>query len=169
MATANRANTVINIKIGHIDFESHELKIMTAKNKVQYIIPLSSEYEKILIEYLAYRGGEPDNYLFCSIHGEQLTRDGLKTIIKKYNNSRGVLKTSIHLYRHTFAKKWILNKGDIFRLQKILGHKSIEMVKEYVEMFGNDMQRDFDTFNPLDNLEFMKKDKSTIKMLKKDH
>jgi len=40
--------------------------------------------------------------------------------------------------------------GDIFRLQKLLGHKSMEIVKEYVNMFDNDLQRDFNTFNPLE-------------------
>lgn len=61
-------------------------------------------------------------------------------------------KTSIHLYRHTFAKKWILAGGDIFRLQKILGHSSLDVVKEYVEMFTNDLQKDFDKFNALEQI-----------------
>ena len=46
--------------------------------------------------------------------------------------------------------KWILNGGDIFRLQKILGHSDLSVVKEYVQMFGNDLSVDFDKFNPLD-------------------
>ena len=54
--------------------------------------------------------------------------------------------------RHTFAKKWILNGGDIMRLQTILGHSSIEMVKEYVNMFGGDLKKDFDKFNPLESM-----------------
>jgi len=48
--------------------------------------------------------------------------------------------------------------GDIFRLQKLLGHKSMEIVKEYVNMFNTDLQRDFDEFNPLEK--FSKVNKS---------
>ena len=48
--------------------------------------------------------------------------------------------------------------GDIFRLQKLLGHKSMEIVKEYVNMFDSDLQRDFDQFNPLEK--FKNKNKS---------
>jgi len=33
-----------------------------------------------------------------------------------------------------------------------LGHSSIEIVKEYVQMFGRDLQQGFDAFNPLDNM-----------------
>ena len=87
---------------------------------------------------------------FCSAFGEQLTKDGLRTTIKVYNHRRGVLKTSIHLFRHTFAKNWILNGGDILRLQKLLGHSSLDMVKEYVSIFGVDLKENFDNFNALD-------------------
>jgi len=40
--------------------------------------------------------------------------------------------------------------GDVFRLKKLLGHKSMAMVNEYVNMFDNDLQRDFNDFNPLE-------------------
>ncbi|MCR3761907.1 site-specific integrase, partial [Clostridium felsineum] len=53
---------------------------------------------------------------------------------------------------HTFAKKWILSGGDIFRLQKILSHSTLDMVRVYVDMFTSDLQKDFSTFNPLDQL-----------------
>lgn len=150
-----------------MDFESHEVKLQVVKNKKQYIIPLSQTLEQTLQEYLTFRGGTPDDYLFCNIYGEQLTTDALKNCIYKYNTKRGVSKTSTHLFRHTFAKKWILNGGDIFRLQKILGHSSIDIVKEYVNMFGVDLQKNYAEFNPLDNMECMKKNNSRIKMLKK--
>jgi integrase/recombinase XerD len=71
--------------------------------------------------------------------------------IAKYNKSRGVERTSIHVFRRNFAKQWVLNGGDIFRLQKILGHRSLDMVRRYADMYGNDLHRDFDNFNALDN------------------
>jgi site-specific recombinase XerD len=67
------------------------------------------------------------------------------------------------LFRHTFAKNWILAGGDQFRLMKILGHSDMSVTKEYVQMFGQDLQLDFEKFNPLDNLSINKK-KRTIDM-----
>ncbi|MDL2257604.1 tyrosine-type recombinase/integrase [Eubacteriales bacterium OttesenSCG-928-K08] len=164
LGTGNRARTLCNVKIGDIDFDTHEIKLKAVKNSKQYIIPLSKTLEKTLVEYLGYRQGTADDYLFCNIYGQQLGQEALKTAIRRYNNARGVSKTSIHLFRHTFAKNWILNNGDIFRLQKILGHSSIEIVKEYVNMFGNDLQMNFAEFNPLDNMEIMKRNNGAIKM-----
>lgn len=166
LGTGNRSKTVCNIKIKDLDFSGHEVKLQAVKNKKQYIIPLSRTLEKTLQEYLTFRGGNPDDYLFCNIYGNQLTTDALKNCIYKYNTRRGISKTSIHLFRHTFAKKWILNGGDIFRLQKILGHSSIDIVKEYVNMFGVDLQKNYAEFNPLDNMECLKGNNGRIKMLK---
>lgn len=66
------------------------------------------------------------------------------------SKKRGVSKTSLHLFRHTFAKNWILAKEDIFKLQKILGHQSLKMVNHYLNIYGSDFKQDFDSFNVLE-------------------
>lgn len=149
LSTGNRIKTMRNVKIKDLDFESGYIKLRVTKNRHQQIIPFGRELQKIIREYIDYRDGEDDDYLFCNIYGEKLSTTAMTTSVRRYNLSRGVPKTSSHLFRHTFAKKWILNGGDIFRLQKILGHKSLEMVKEYVNMFGTDLKENFEEFNPL--------------------
>jgi len=168
LGTGNRLGTICELKISDVDFQNHEIILKKVKNRRQYIIPLSLRLEKILLDYLLYRKGEPDGYLFCNRFGEKLPKGTLATSIRRYNLARGVEKTSIHLYRHTFAKNWILNGGDIFRLKSILGHSSIDIVKEYAEMFGSDLKRNFDRFNPLDNFGEQKGEgRQSIKMSKK--
>ncbi|MCL2106853.1 MAG: tyrosine-type recombinase/integrase [Oscillospiraceae bacterium] len=151
LGTGNRASTIINVKIEDVDFDSGNIILRVLKNRKQYYIPISKSLAATLREYLTYRKGEPDEYLFCTVYGKQLTLNGLENEIAKYNQRRGVQRTSLHMFRHTFAKQWILNGGDIFRLQKILGHSSLDMVRKYVNMFSDDLRRDFDSFNPLDN------------------
>lgn len=160
-ATGNRVRTAINVKIGHLDFGNDLIFMGKTKNGRQQLIPMSKSLSSILQEYLVYRKGTDDDFLFCTLHGGQLSRDGTITNMRRYHIKRGVQKTSLHVYRHTFAKEWILNGGDIFRLQKILGHSSLDMVRNYVEMFNDDLQKDFETFNPLDNFV---KDKKTEKI-----
>lgn len=152
LSTGNRLRTLMNLQIKDIDFENGYIHLRKTKNRKQQIIPLSKTLAEILQEYLLYRKGEPEDYIFCTYRGTKFTKDGMITAIKRYNKKRGVNKTSIHLFRHTFAKKWILAGGDIFRLQKILGYSSMEMVKEYVNMFSEDLKQDFDKFNPLEQM-----------------
>lgn len=162
LATGNRVATVCDLKINDIDFDTGTIRLCRTKNRREQIIPISRTLKDILKEYMKYREGEDNDFLFCNVNGEQLSGNGLKLAIRKYNRKRGVNKTSVHLFRHTFAKKWILNGGDVFRLQKMLGHSSMEIVREYVNMFSDDLKRDFDIFNPLE--EFSNKKEETLKM-----
>lgn len=161
IATGNRLSSALNVRVEDINFSEGVIIIRKVKNRRQQIIPLSRTLSEILKEYIQIRGGAAADFLFCNVYGEQGNRSSYQQMIRKYNISRNVNKTSAHLFRHTFAKKWILAGGDIFRLQKILGHSDLEITKEYLQMFGQDLQRDFERFNPLDN---MKRSNERIKM-----
>lgn len=163
LATGNRVSTICNIKNENVNLTTDIIVLEKTKNRKEQAIPISRSLHNILKEYMSYREGEPQDYLFCNQSGYKFTEDALKHAISKYNKKRGVRKTSCHVFRHTFAKKWILNGGDIFRLQKLLGHSSMEMVREYVEMFGEDLQRDYNTFNPLESLNPVQEKVPTMK------
>jgi len=164
LSTGNRLSTMINVKCSDIDFDNNVMRLTKAKNRKEQIIPLSSTLREILKEYLFYRKGNDDDYLFSTMYGKGMTKSGVTSAIIAYNTNRGVTKHSIHLFRHTFAKLWILNGGDMFRLQKMLGHSSIDIVKEYVNMFSSDLQVDFDQFNPLESIAVKNKRSPAIKM-----
>lgn len=153
LATGNRISSILELKIKDLDFDNCLIQVDKTKNRKSQIIPMSKALSGILREYLLYRKGEEDEYVFCNCYGKKAELRTYQNMLYKYNRNRGVQKTSAHLYRHTFAKKWILNGGDIFRLQKILGHSDLTVVREYVNMFSKDLSIDFELFNPLDNFE----------------
>jgi integrase/recombinase XerD len=62
------------------------------------------------------------------------------------------VRLSAHTFRHTFAKNWLMNGGDIFSLQKILGHRILDMVRNYVNITFKDIQLQHSKFSPGDNL-----------------
>lgn len=152
VATGVRSRSARNVKIEDLDFENDLIYIDTVKNRKPLVIPMSIALKKVLIEYLAIRKGSSEDYVFCNLEGKQLTKDALNNIISKYNKQRGVEKTGVHLFRHYYAKNYIQNGGDCLKLQKLLGHTTLEMTKIYVELYGNDLQKDYNRFNPLDVL-----------------
>ena len=83
-----------------------------------------------------------------------LTENALRLAIARYNRQRGVQKTSIHMFRHTFARKYLLDcGGNAFTLQKLLGHTTLEMTKHYCAIFNTDLANGFDNLSPLEQLQ----------------
>lgn len=152
VATGVRSRSLRNVKIQDLDFDNDLIYIRTTKNRKLLVIPMGKAIKKVLFEYLKIRGGEPEDYLFCNLEGQQLTKNALNNIISKYNKKRGVSKTGIHLFRHYFAKNYIQNGGNALKLQKILGHSTLKETQRYVDLFGKDLQTDFDNFSPLDKI-----------------
>lgn len=154
LATGNRIETIVNIKIGDVHFGRDEIIIREQKNKSTSFIPLASGLKRSLRTYInkCRSNASDDKYLFCNIEDEQLTTKALQSALYDYNKKRGVNKTSAHALRHTFAKMYILNGGDTFRLQKILGHSTLEMTRHYVNLFGADLKRGYDDIVPLNSL-----------------
>ena len=89
---------------------------------------------------------------FSDYYEELDMRSGLLT--RSYNRSRGVEKTSIHLFRHTFARKYLVDcGGDAFMLQKLLGHSTLAMTKHYCAIYDADISKNYDRFSPLAQLQ----------------
>ena len=50
------------------------------------------------------------------------------------------------------SKNYLLNGGDIFNLQKILGHSSLASVRTYLSLFAVDLKKQHQRFSPVDNM-----------------
>lgn len=102
----------------------------------------------------AVEGHHPHDPFFISRTGRRLTREGVAAAMRTYARRadiRGV-RCSPHTIRHTGAKRFILCGGDVFTLQKLLGHRSLAMVRRYVDLAHADVRNQHDRFSPADTL-----------------
>ena len=134
IATGVRANTIVNIKVSDIDFEQNLIHLRKLKNRKQQMIPMSTTLNAALNLYLKVWDWDVDDYLFSASNHQQLQAHSLILAIRRYNISRGVTKTSVHLFRHTFAKNYILAGGGMMQLQAILGHSTLDMTRKYINL-----------------------------------
>lgn len=148
-----RAATVRSILNKDVDLNSRQVIFRHTKNGHIQVIPLCSQMVNILRDYMVIRGGEGKDYLFCDEYGDMMSEDALRLAVHRYNRKRGVQKTSIHLFRHTFARKYLIDcGGDAFSLQKLLGHSTLVMTKHYCNIFDADVAKNFDRFSPLSQM-----------------
>lgn len=152
MGTGNRLGTILSIKIEDIDFNSSTIVLRKTKQRKQQIVPLTAGLSSILREYVRIRGGGQDDFLFCSARGVKADERTVQQQIAAYNHKRGIEKTSIHLFRHTYATMYIKNGGDIYSLSKLLGHSSIAMTEHYIqELPIENLAREAVKYNPLEH------------------
>ena len=147
LATGNRVSSVADLRIGDVDLDEGYITVNRQKNGKPTRIPLVKKITRILRAYIDdYRtevNGVPvglNEPLFCNLYGEKLSENGIKKAIANYNGSRNVEKTSVHLFRHTFAKKWIIDGGDLLQLEKMLGQSSLKMVQHYSNLYASDIK-----------------------------
>ena len=149
-----RAATIRNIQNRDVDLDSKQVTFRHTKNGHILVIPLCSSLVARLRSYMQIRKGNPEDYLFCNEYGKMLTENALRLAITRYNRQRGVAKTSIHMFRHTFARKYLMDcGGNAFTLQKLLGHATLEMTKHYCAVFNTDITRGFDSISPLEQFQ----------------
>lgn len=147
-----RASTIREIRIQDVDINQSKINYRHTKNGSVQMVPLCQEMKKILKEYMKVRDGNPEDYLFPSEDDSKMTENGLSEAIRRYNRKRGVEKTSIHLFRHSFAERYLRNGGNAFDLQRILGHSTLDMTKHYCRIYDNELIKDYDRVSPLGSL-----------------
>ena len=150
LATGVRQRSLNNIKIKDLDLENAIVTLTVTKNRKTLVIPIEPHLRVILIEYLRYRQHKTDDeYLFTNIYGQQLTKSTGYHRLYEYNKARGVETTGLHRYRHTFAKQWILSGGNVVTLSKLLGHSSLEITQNYVNLLVSDMAKEVEEISIL--------------------
>jgi len=65
-------------------------------------------------------------------------------------SERAVHYINFHSLRHTFASHWVMGGGDLFKLQKILGHKTVQMTMRYAHLQPTAFADDLDRFAHLE-------------------
>jgi site-specific recombinase XerD len=157
--TGLRIGELVNLKMGDTHIDDGFLKVM-GKGKKERLVPIGSNAQRALQRYLSRYRPKPAHpgvdHVFLSIHGIPLTENSLKLMFARLASRSGIHRLHAHLCRHTFATRFLINGGDVFTLQQILGHSTLEMVRHYVNLASNHIAIQHQRFSPLDRLNLRK-------------
>jgi len=150
-----RIGELINLTINDIQHEGTILHVM-GKGQKERIVPLGQNAQKTLNKYLFkfwIRPAHSDvTNIFLSERGLPMTENSSKLMFARLSKKSGVSRLHAHLCRHTFATRYLNNGGDIFTLQRILGHSTLEMVRHYASTSSEQIITQHQRCSPLDRL-----------------
>jgi integrase/recombinase XerD len=153
--TGLRLAEAAGLRVGDIDLVEGRATVM-GKGARQRIVPIGRRTRQALRRVLARRGlVEPGDPLFVAGAGGALTAHGIQQVFRRLaGRERLSVRCSPHVLRHTFARSFLRNGGDVFSLQRILGHspRSLQVTRRYLDLDDDDLRAVHRSVSPVDRL-----------------
>lgn len=147
--TGMRLAELCGLKWDRVDFVNNQICITrtrdkyglkdTTKTKIKTFVPMATEVRILLISLFNSRQDNP--YVFLEADGTEVKYSHVYRRFGKAQDKAGITnKIRVHDLRHTFASNYMMNGGNIFDLQKILGHTDIKMTMRYAHFTAEHLQ-----------------------------
>ncbi len=81
-----------------------------------------------------------------------MTKDGLRSILRRRADYAGVEAPSPHDFRRAFALAMLRAGVDVLSLQRLMGHSSLAVLQRYVKQTDLDGQRAHAKGSPVESL-----------------
>jgi integrase/recombinase XerD len=143
--TGARITECLTLKVEDVDFNNLLLRLY-GKGRKERLVPMSIELRKVLYAYMQkhrpHAFGSP--YLFCSKTGTVMTyrnayRD-LEEVLKKVGISKAGMDGFFHAFRRKYARSFLRHGGNLLYLQTAMGHSTVGVTKQYVEVETDDLK-----------------------------
>lgn len=141
--TGVRINEALSIERSpDVDLDQLLLKIRQGKGGKERVVPFSLQMRRMFFRYMERHRPEYGDLLFFAGKGERMVQRNALRDFKLVCRKLGIngVRCSFHTLRHSFAVAYLRNGGDVFRLQRILGHAKLDMTRRYVNLKTEDLQ-----------------------------
>jgi len=149
-----RASELCDLTLKEAHLEEGYLKVLGKGNK-ERIVPVGVAACRAILRYRDFfrrDQGRPVPNLFLSIQGERLKPNALRYMVQRRAKSVEIKDVTVHKLRHTFALQYLMAGGDAFSLQKILGHTTMDMTRNYVNILPAQLVEKHRLHSPMDRM-----------------
>ena len=148
-----RVSELAGLDLDDVDWADGALIVLGKGNK-ERVVPFGHTTRQVLTGYIARRGVLDTEALFVSNLATRLDRHRVAGIIERRCERAEItgVRCSPHTFRHTMAVSYLRNGGDVFSLQKFLGHSSLDLTRRYAELSQTDVQDKHRLYSPADRL-----------------
>lgn len=158
-----RLSELLGLKLGDFD-RKHGMLIVKGKGSKERRVALGNNCLRNLLYYLDRHradeeeltewGNAGEEHLFLSETRLPLTKNGMTMLFKRIKERSGITdkRISPHIFRHSFAIRYLVLGNDPFSLQELLGHEDMTTVKNYMHMNDETIQSQKRKYSPGDHL-----------------
>jgi site-specific recombinase XerD len=151
--TGMRAQELCDLTYGDVDLKTGAVQVRHGKGDKGRTVYLGASARSALWMYLSKRGTlHGDDALFETAKRQPIDRTALRKMLLAAGQRAEIAETvHPHRFRHTFAINYLRNGGDVYTLQRLLGHATMEMVKRYLSLASVDVAEAHRRASPVDN------------------
>ncbi len=157
--TGLRATELCSLTVNDVDLKTGKITVRHglaggAKGGKGRTVYVGKVARKAIWRYLAGRedGDDVRAPLFISHADKPFNKDSLRVLINRLGDRAQVKGVYPHKFRHTFAITYLRSGGDVFTLQALLGHGSLDMVRHYAQIAEVDVEQAHRKASPADNM-----------------
>ena len=152
--TGMRLGEILGLCWDKVDFENNQIVVsrclgrsglkQTTKTHEARFIPMNTNV-KAMLEKL-FKAKTSDSFVFCKNDGSHLDYNHVtERYFTKAQLELGLSKViRFHDLRHTFASHFMMNGGNIYTLQKLLGHKDMQTTLIYAHLDKEFLQKEIE-------------------------
>jgi len=150
--TGLRVSELCRARIGDLDIRNHRLKVL-GKGSKERILRMDARTTQAIWTYLTTRPeAKEDDPLFSNYNSNRrMKRRSVLALTKRLGDAANVSGCNPHRFRHTFAVAFLRNGGNIYALQEMLGHASLDMCKRYLAIAQADLEAAHRRASPVAN------------------
>ena len=153
--TGIRATELCDLRLCDVSMENRTVNVRSGKGGKPRVIHFAQRAHQALWRYHVTRqpylaGDEPLFHTGPADRPEPFDRQVLGRLLARIGERAGV-HCNPHRFRHTFAIEFLRNGGNLFALQDLLGHSSLEMVRRYARIVQADRAHAHKVASPADN------------------
>ena len=151
--TGARASEMIALNIADVDLATGTVLIRSGKGGKPRAAFLGARSLRSLIRYLRFRSTERrEAPLWATIDGKRLAYGGLRDIVRRRARAAGVSTPTLHSFRRGLAILSLRNGADVYSLQRLLGHTTLQVLRRYLKQTDTDLHDTHRRTSPVDNL-----------------
>lgn len=149
--TGARAREFLALNINDVDFISGAIDIRKGKGGKSRTVFIGKKSRKALRAYMRLRSDDSPA-LWATKDGGRLAIPSLRQVLTRHAEMAGIPTPSAHDFRRSFALMMLRAKVDIFSLQKLMGHSTLDVLKKYLAQTTEDVKNAHERGSPVDGL-----------------